>query len=197
MPRINAGTVAEHRNNQRNELIKATKSIFEKSGVGGITFGAVADKAGLARPSVYEYFKSKSDLLLALAEEQFPIWKEEVENSILRARTPEAKFEAFFSSQLKMLHMGKHTFAFDLINELDDKAKAKVHEMHLSLFEMIITPMQELGLQPTSEAFQLIGGVLHSAIGIAAQRNATSQKLAHMAATFVLGGFKALLTDRK
>lgn len=197
MPRINAQTVVEHRENQRKELIAAAISILEKSGVEAVNFGSVADKAGLARPSVYEYFKSKSDLLFAIAEDQFPAWLKQVEASVQKAKTPEEKFEAFFSSQIKMLISGEHAFAFELVSELDEKAKTKVHGLHLSLFELTREPLEKMGVTPSAEAFQLISGVLHSAIGMASGPKAKHQKLAEMAATFVLGGFKALLSTRK
>lgn len=193
MPRISADTVPEHRKNQRKLLLAAAKSILEKSGAEAVNFGTVADKAGLARPSVYEYFKSKSDLFLALAEDQFPKWKKQVEASILKARTPETRFEAFFSSQVRMLETGKHAVAFKLLTALDDNGRARVHEMHISLLELTKGPMQELGFKPSPEVLQLISSVLHSTIAMAGQSKSGHRKLAKTATRFVLGGMKALL----
>jgi Bacterial regulatory proteins, tetR family len=38
-------------------------------GVASLKFSELADRTGLARPSVYEYFKTKGDLVVALVEE--------------------------------------------------------------------------------------------------------------------------------
>ena len=69
MPKISAPTVAEHRARQRAALLDAARVLLEEQGYPALTFGALADRTGLARPTVYEYFGSKDDLMVARSEE--------------------------------------------------------------------------------------------------------------------------------
>lgn len=73
MPRIQAATVAEHRAARLRALLDAGRAVVTETGRPP-TLGAVAGRAGMARPSVYEYFSSSDDLLAALAEDITPRW---------------------------------------------------------------------------------------------------------------------------
>jgi len=70
MPRIETQTLAEHRDWRRNQLIEAAASIALESGGSSVTVAAVAQRAGLSRTSVYEYFGSSADLAADLVLEE-------------------------------------------------------------------------------------------------------------------------------
>lgn len=71
MPRIQAPTVAEHRAAQHRALVDAARQILAETGRPP-TLARVAARAGLARPSLYQYFRSAEDLLNAVVEDVFP-----------------------------------------------------------------------------------------------------------------------------
>ena len=73
MPRISAPTVAEHRAAQQRALLDAARALLAETGRPP-TFAALAERSGLARPSIYQYFRSADDLLRALVEDVFPRW---------------------------------------------------------------------------------------------------------------------------
>jgi AcrR family transcriptional regulator len=50
----------------RTALLDATRDLVEREGVSEVTMGAVADRAGVTRRSVYLHFKSRSELIGAL-----------------------------------------------------------------------------------------------------------------------------------
>jgi len=50
----------------RTALLDATRELVEREGVSAATMGAVADRAGVTRRSVYLHFKSRSELIGAL-----------------------------------------------------------------------------------------------------------------------------------
>lgn len=50
----------------RSALLDATRDLVEHEGVAAATMGAVADRAGVTRRSVYLHFKSRSELIGAL-----------------------------------------------------------------------------------------------------------------------------------
>ncbi|NLB46735.1 MAG: helix-turn-helix transcriptional regulator, partial [Microbacteriaceae bacterium] len=57
MPRISAATVAEHRANQERLLLDVAHAFLEETG-DLPSMRAIAERAGLARSSVYHYFGS-------------------------------------------------------------------------------------------------------------------------------------------
>ena len=49
----------------RQRLVDATEELIREGGVGALRQGAVAERSGLARSSVYRYFDSKEELVIA------------------------------------------------------------------------------------------------------------------------------------
>ncbi|HEX3943727.1 MAG TPA: TetR family transcriptional regulator, partial [Rhizomicrobium sp.] len=53
------------REDTRAAILKAARALFDKGGVETLSLGAVATETGFAPPTVYAYFTSKTDLLVA------------------------------------------------------------------------------------------------------------------------------------
>lgn len=53
---------------KRHQLVEAAAGLFHKRGVAGTTIADVAEEAGIALGSVFYYFKTKDDLVAAVAE---------------------------------------------------------------------------------------------------------------------------------
>jgi AcrR family transcriptional regulator len=65
MPKIAAGTVAEHVAHQEAALVDAASRLFAERGVSNVTLADIAAEVGLARNSVYRYFPDKAHILAA------------------------------------------------------------------------------------------------------------------------------------
>jgi len=72
MPKINAATIYEHKELTRSALLAAGSDAFVIYGFAGTSIGLLADSAGIARTTVYEYFPNKESVLAALIEERLP-----------------------------------------------------------------------------------------------------------------------------
>lgn len=70
MPRIRAETVEAHRRRIREALLDAWGSLMEEHGFAEITMAMVAERAGVARNTIYGYFPDKEHLLLAHLERE-------------------------------------------------------------------------------------------------------------------------------
>ena len=81
MPKISAPTVAEHRAAQRAALLAATEQLLVEVGLAGVTPRSIAERAGLARSSFYEYFGSRDDILAAVAIAAFDRWAAEIDEA--------------------------------------------------------------------------------------------------------------------
>jgi AcrR family transcriptional regulator len=72
MPKINAATIDEHKELTRSALLDAGARSFVKLGLAGTSIGTLADEAGIARTTVYEYFSNKEAVLAELIEQRLP-----------------------------------------------------------------------------------------------------------------------------
>ncbi|HET9123368.1 MAG TPA: helix-turn-helix domain-containing protein [Solirubrobacteraceae bacterium] len=57
-------TVARHRSGQREQILAAALTLLRERGIAGLTMAAIADRAGITRPTLYHYF-SDIDAVLA------------------------------------------------------------------------------------------------------------------------------------
>ena len=72
MPKINAATIDEHKEQTRSALLAAAARSFVANGLSATSIGVLADEAGIARTTVYEYFPNKEAVLAALIDERLP-----------------------------------------------------------------------------------------------------------------------------
>lgn len=80
---------------QHAALLDAARELLGEGGTEALNFAALAERTGLARSSVYEYFRSRAAVVEELCAVDFPRWAAEVEAAMERADTPEAKVEAY------------------------------------------------------------------------------------------------------
>lgn len=66
----------------RETLLDAARSISDTEGIGAVNIRSIAKKAGIAAGTVYNYFSSKDDILLALTEEYWKQTLYEMNNTI-------------------------------------------------------------------------------------------------------------------
>ena len=73
-------------------IARATFTLVEQTGLSGLTMAAIAREAGLATGTLYVYFKSKDELLVALYEQA----KTETAASLMHGDDPSAPFRGRF-----------------------------------------------------------------------------------------------------
>jgi AcrR family transcriptional regulator len=72
MPRIRAGSIAEHKQRTRDEILAAAAALFRAQGYADTALGDIAGYVGIGRTTLYEYFADKEDVLVTLVEETLP-----------------------------------------------------------------------------------------------------------------------------
>lgn len=142
MPRIQAPTVAEHRVERRQALVDAARAILVETGEPP-AIGAVGKRVGLARSSVYQYFASVEELLLAVATDIFPAWVAGINDRVAAASTPgervwayvEGNFALFTSRELAVAQVLTKVIA---PQELDSPMKEFHRELQIPLHEALV-----------------------------------------------------------
>ncbi|NEB77088.1 TetR/AcrR family transcriptional regulator [Streptomyces sp. SID14478] len=157
--------MAEHRSMQRGALLDAARSLLSEGGTESLTFPALAERTGLARSSVYEYFKSRAAVVEELCAVDFPVWAAEVEAGMARAATPEGKVEAYVREQLTLVGDRRHRAVVAIsASELDAGAREKIRAAHGGLVAMIVEALGEMGHAQPRLAAMLLQGVVDAAV---------------------------------
>lgn len=66
----------------RDVLLAHARALADAEGIGAVNMRAIAQKAGVATGTVYNYFSSKDEILLALTEEYWEKTLQEMETAI-------------------------------------------------------------------------------------------------------------------
>ncbi|PXX64147.1 TetR family transcriptional regulator [Nocardia tenerifensis] len=111
MPRIDAPTVAEHRANQERALLDAARTVLLQNGPQAVSPATVGAAAGLARSSVYKYFRSGDEILFRIVGDALVEWAERVRDTVERAETPAGQIEAYVRTTLALAASGAHRVA--------------------------------------------------------------------------------------
>ncbi|WP_228898445.1 TetR/AcrR family transcriptional regulator [Streptomyces sp. DH1] len=157
--------MAEHRSMQRAALLDAARSLLSDGGTEALTFPALAERTGLARSSVYEYFRSRAAVVEELCAVDFPIWAAEVEAAMERETAPEGKVEAYVRKQLELVGDRRHRAVVAIsASELDAGAREKIRAAHGGLIAMIVEALGEMGHAQPRLAAMLLQGVVDAAV---------------------------------
>ncbi|MEU1310466.1 helix-turn-helix domain-containing protein [Streptomyces cinnamoneus] len=157
--------MAEHRTMQRGALLDAARSLLSEGGTEALTFPALAERTGLARSSVYEYFRSRAAVVEELCAADFPVWAAEVEAAMERADTPEGKIEAYVRQQLTLVGDRRHRAVVAIsAGELDAGAREKIRAAHGGLVTMVGEALMALGHEQPRLTAMLLQGVVDAAV---------------------------------
>src|SRR4030066_1568224 len=87
---------------KRAVILDAALRTFVKRGYPKTKVAEIASEAGVAEGTLYNYFPSKEDLLLALFDEKWSGIVEEIKKKISRLDDPNKKSKAIFSLVIRM-----------------------------------------------------------------------------------------------
>ncbi len=92
---------------KRAVILDAALRTFVKRGYTKTKVAEIASEAGVAEGTLYNYFPSKEDLLLALFDEKWNAIIHEVKSKINRLDDPNKKLKAIFSSVVRMFRKNR------------------------------------------------------------------------------------------
>jgi AcrR family transcriptional regulator len=160
MPRIETETLAQHRDWRRNQLIEAAASIALESGGSAVTVAAVAQRAGLSRTSVYEYFGSSADLIADLVLEELNNFALYLRDAVADTEQPIESIAAWIQSALTYIADGRHLLAKALnATSLPQERTAAIGAAHRALLAPLVTDLTAMGVKDTQRALLFIQAI--------------------------------------
>jgi AcrR family transcriptional regulator len=160
MPRIETETLAQHRDWRRNQLIEAAAGIALESGGSAVTVAAVAQRAGLSRTSVYEYFGSSADLIADLVLEELNNFAHYLRDAVAETEQPVESIAAWIQSALTYIADGRHLLAKALnATSLPQERTAAIGAAHRALLAPLVTGLAAMGVKDNQRALLFIQAI--------------------------------------
>jgi len=195
VPKIQAPTLVQNREMRRQQLMAAAMELALNDGASAITVAAVAQKAGLARSSIYEYFASSADLVADLVIEELDYYCGRLAHAIKDASDPFEKIELWIAEGLRYVADGRHM----LVKSLNTVATPEVRKEEISIgHRKLIAPLRqalsETGIKDLVGAGAFIQGVTDAA-SVRIDSGSPAEQEIQNATTFALAGLRALATS--
>ncbi len=160
MPRINTATLSQHRDWRRQQLIAAATAIALEEGGHAVTVVAVAEKAGLSRTSVYEYFGSSAELVADLVIDELTVFAHSLEEAVALTSDPYDAIDSWIGTALRYIGDGRHLLAKALSSTTLPKERAgDIGIAHRALLAPMYQALEEIGITDVAQALTLIQGV--------------------------------------
>ena len=193
MPRINTSNLVEQREWRRSQLIGAAAAIALESGSEAITVSAVAQRAGLARTSVYEYFGSSAELVADLIIEELSGFTNILNAAVEPTDTPEEAIAQWINSALLYIADGRHLLAKALsATSLPINRSAEIGAAHRALLAPLTSALTEFGVKDLNYALSMIQSLTDAATKRIENGSAADSEISKTTA-FCIAGIKTLI----
>jgi len=160
MPRIETETLAQHRDWRRSQLIDAAAAIALESGGAAITVAAVAQRAGLSRTSVYEYFGSGADLVADLVIDELKTFASVLDEAVAACGDDGNRTECWISAALTYIADGRHLLAKALnATALPQSRSQQIASAHRALMAPLIAGFEQMGVKDVQQAMAFVQAI--------------------------------------
>ena len=162
MPRIDAPTLAEHREQRRDALLEAATTVMRESGT--VTMSAVAERTGLSRTAVYEYYRSSADLIADVLVDELAAWIDHLAEAIDGITDPRERLVTWIRAALAYVEDGRHA----LVRAAGDATlppvrRAQVQTLHRDLAAPVYVALREIGVTDAQRLASYVWGVVEAA----------------------------------
>jgi AcrR family transcriptional regulator len=188
MPRIETETLAEHRDWRRSQLIDAAASIAMESGGAAITVAAVAQRAGLSRTSVYEYFGSGSELVADLVIDELGSFAETLNAAVADCKDAQCVVTCWVKGALTYIADGRHLLAKALnATAMPQSRSQQIGMAHRALMAPLVKAVTDLGIKDAHRALSFIQAITDASTKRIESGHDAEEEIAY-ATTFCING---------
>ena len=194
-PKIQAATIVEQRAMRQRQLIDAALAIAMESGAANITVGAVAQRAGLARSSIYEYFSSSADLIADLVIEELALYQKRLSQAVIGTQDPYQHIELWIAEALQYVVDGRHMLIKSLnAATIPEFRRDEISQGHRNLMTTISAPLQEIGLTDIRGAMSYLQNTIEAA-SVRIESGSDAEIEIQSAQIYAIAGLRALALE--
>lgn len=163
MPKITGNSIAEHRALTRAKILTAFGELFYERGLQGVTLSLVAERSGVGRTAMYNYFTDKEELLVEYTQDQTRLYIDQLHGELLEVDNPVDQLGVFIRSQARDIasrHLPPGPAIRSVISE-ESFAKLRSHVDELSgILDRILQAGRRQGYLPELDVPSVAGLVM-------------------------------------
>lgn len=136
-------------NTRREQIIEVAAELFDRRGYHETSMQSIADRAGLRKPSLYHYFRSKDDILVELHETLMSVVIGRQEERLEAGRlAPREQLRAMMHDVIGLMesHPGYLRIFFESARELPLDARTSVAAQR-TRYRGMVTAVLEAGVE--------------------------------------------------
>jgi AcrR family transcriptional regulator len=161
---------------RRSQVIAAARERFTKHGLAGTTMDGIAQAAGVAKGTVYLYYKSKEDIFRQILDEDLAHLQDETVPLVSGPGDIEQKLRGFFLGVLSFFDR-KKDFCEHAIFEMGSDVRKKalqrfevVFRAQVEAWQALLDDAQRAGLIEVTDARASANFIVGAASGMGKQR---------------------------
>jgi AcrR family transcriptional regulator len=149
MPRLATAQKEEIQNETRNKLLDAAACEFANHGFTGANINQISLTAGFAKGTIYNYFPTKRDLMLALIEEIGSNHTRFIKERIQLQDDPAQRMKQFFDAGFHFVEEfpAQAQVAISAVYGFDPEFKARIYQAYQGLFDLLIEDIIGFGVE--------------------------------------------------
>jgi AcrR family transcriptional regulator len=175
MPRIEAASIEEHVKAQTARILAAATELFRTQGYRKTDMDDIASSVGLARNSLYRYYRNKDFILLACVERDMGAYVEQMRSLAALHPDPVARIGAWLDMQIEFAISPAHATLEHIAEIRSDAPELRkqlmvLHEAPAAVLEGTIGEILRGKRRDTVLIAALIRGMVEAAAGQAMRR---------------------------
>ncbi|MEN9660769.1 MAG: hypothetical protein RLZZ443_698 [Actinomycetota bacterium] len=145
------------RDARQEEILEAAIAIISAEGVDSVSMAQLAQKTGLSRPAIYQYFASREHVLAELVINELADLSNAIDNHIAKFEDPLERIRIWIHYSLAHLASSDHRAIREIsIDSLPDDSRGMIRAMHGHVMTSLFSPVAELGVADVSATAHLI-----------------------------------------
>jgi len=148
MARLVTAEKQEIQNETRTKLLEAAAVEFANNGFNGANINQISLAAGFAKGTVYNYFPSKRDLMLALIDDIGARHTAFIVEQAISHSNAVERLEAFFQAGFEFVeqYAAQAQIAINAVYGFDAEFKTRIYQAYQGLFDLLIEDIVGLGI---------------------------------------------------
>jgi AcrR family transcriptional regulator len=170
----------------------AAHEIAEEGGAEAVTLASVAQRAGLARSSMYGYFASRDDLIVAVCEDAVVTWCDTIVRSMTAEADPERQLRSYVEAQLAAAADTRHESAMLLLRSgVSAEGLERIKAAHAPLRAALLDTLVRMRLAEPQRAAAFVQAAVTAAYE-QIRSGSTPTAVIHDTFRFVAAGLRDL-----
>jgi AcrR family transcriptional regulator len=179
---------------RQEAILRAALELVSREGSEAVSMAVLAERTGLSRPAIYQYFASREHVLAELVINEMADLSNAVDRLVEGLDDPMERVRVWIHYCLAHLASDQHAAIRKIsMDSLPDDQRGVVRALHAYFTTTLVSPLSDVGIAD-APAF---AGMIFGAVGACAERiTAGSDFVAEASAleTFVVSGIEAQLS---